>query len=347
MAIRLGINGFGRIGRQVARIAAGLTNIDLVAINDRADSETNAHLFKYDTTYGPFKGRVSVNNDELVIDGDHVKLISQADPAQIPWGDLGVDYVLESTGVFRRVEDCEKHLDGGAKYVLLSAPAKDKMPTYCFGINHHNWVTDGRPQVISNASCTTNCLAPMAHVLHNSFGIKKGLINTVHSYTNDQRLLDGGHKDLRRARSAAANIIPTSTGAAKTIGLIIPDLDGKMDGLAVRVPTVSGSLCDLTCTLEKDVTVDEVHEAIQRSVDGELDGILYLTHDPIVSTDIIQAEHSCIVDAQLTKVIGNNMVKMVGWYDNEWGYSVRCMDLIRYLVAENSKLNSTEGSTAG
>ncbi len=344
MAIRLGINGFGRIGRQVARIASGLTNIDLVAINDRADSETNAHLFKYDTTYGPFQGRVTIEGDDMVIDGDRVRLLSQDDPGQIPWGELGVEYVLEATGVFRTQEDCEKHLDGGASYVLLSAPAKDKMPTYCYGINHKNWVTEGRPQVISNASCTTNCLAPMAHVLHNAFGIKKGLINTVHSYTNDQRLLDGRHKDLRRARSAAANIIPTSTGAAKTIGLIIPELDGKMEGLAVRVPTVSGSLCDLTCTLEMDVTVDDIHEAIQRSVDGELDGVLFLTHDPIVSTDIIQAEHSCIVDAQLTKVIGGNMVKIVGWYDNEWGYSLRCVDLIRYLVAENSKLVGTEGS---
>ena len=347
MAIRLGINGFGRIGRQVTRIAAALPNIDLVAINDRADSETNAHLFKYDTTYGPFKGKVTIKGNDLVIDGDHVQLLSEASPGRIPWSDLGVEYVLESTGVFRRLAECEQHLEAGASFVLLSAPAKDNMPTYCMGINHKNWVTDGRPPVISNASCTTNCLAPMVHVLHNAFGLKKGLINTVHSYTNDQRLLDGGHKDLRRARSAAANIIPTSTGAAKTIGLIIPEVDGLLDGIAVRVPTVSGSLCDLTCTLNMDVTVDDVHEAIQRSVDGELDGILYLTHDPIVSTDIIQSEHSCIVDAQLTKVIGGNMLKIVGWYDNEWAYSARCVDLIRYLVAENSRELASKNSTAG
>jgi glyceraldehyde 3-phosphate dehydrogenase len=347
MAIRLGINGFGRIGRQVTRIAAAVPNIDIVAINDRADSETNAHLFKYDSTYGPFKGKVSISGNDLMIDGDQVRLLSESEPAKIPWGDLGVEYVLESTGVFRRTSECEQHLAGGAKYVLLSAPSKDTMPTYCMGINHQNWVTDGRPRIISNASCTTNCLAPMVHVLHNAFGIKKGLINTIHSYTSDQRLLDGGHKDLRRARSAAANIIPTSTGAAKTIGLIIPAMEGLMDGLAVRVPTVSGSLCDLTCTLAQDVTVDDVHEAIQHAVDGELDGIMYLTHDPIVSTDIIQSEHSCIVDAQLTKVIGGNMLKIVGWYDNEWAYSVRCVDLIRYLVAENSKELNNESGNAG
>ncbi len=264
MSIRIGINGFGRIGRLVARLAAQATDVDLVAFNDLVDPATNAHLFKYDSTYGRFAGQVELLGDELTVNGDKIKLLKEKDPALIPWGDLGVDFVLESTGVFTNVEACAKHLAGGAKYVMLSAPAKGAMPTYVFGVNHENWVSDGKPTVISNASCTTNCLAPMAKVLHDNWVIQRGLMNTIHAYTGDQNILDRGHKDLRRARSAAVNVIPTTTGAAKAIGLVIPELKGKLDGFATRVPVVTGSMVDLTVQLEREASV----EADQRQDGG-------------------------------------------------------------------------------
>ena len=336
MAIRLGINGFGRIGRQVTRIATDTAGIDLVAINDIADKATNAHLLKYDSTYGPFKGRAELDGEDLIINGDRLRLLSEMDPAKIPWGELGVDYVLESTGKFTTAEGCALHLAGGAKRVILSAPAKGPMPMYVMGVNNNRWVSDGRPAVISNASCTTNCLAPMAKVLVDNFGIEQGLMNTIHSYTNDQRVLDTAHKDLRRSRAAAQNIIPTSTGAAKAIGEVIPELAGKLDGFAVRVPTATGSLLDLTFTLSREASADELNAAFEAAAEGALKGILRVTKDPIVSSDIIQDDHSCIIDGLLTRVIQGRFAKVVGWYDNEWGYSRRCVDLLTFL-AETDK----------
>jgi glyceraldehyde 3-phosphate dehydrogenase len=334
MAIRIGINGFGRIGRLVARIASKHPGIDLVAFNDLCDAPTNAHLFKYDSTFRRYDGAVELQGDELVINGDRVKILCEKDPAALPWGDLGVDYVLESTGAFTNVEKCGLHLKGGAKQVVLSAPAKGEMPTYVMGVNHTLWAgADGKPQVVSNASCTTNCLAPVAKVLHENFGIKRGLMNTIHAYTNDQNILDQMHKDLRRARSAAVSIIPTTTGAAKAVGLVIPALKGKVDGFAMRVPTVTGSVVDLTIEMEKPGTADEINAKIIEAANGALKGILYAMADPIVSMDIVGDSHSSIFDLGLTKVIDGNFAKVVSWYDNEWGYSCRCIDLIEYMAA--------------
>lgn len=332
MSIRIGINGFGRIGRLVARIAAQAPDVDLVAFNDLVDPATNAHLFKYDSTYGRFPGTVELNGDELSINADKVKLFKEKDPALIPWGDLGVDFVLESTGVFTSVEACEKHLAGGAKQVVLSAPAKGPMPTYVFGVNHELWPSDGKPTVISNASCTTNCLAPVAKVLHDNWVIQRGLMNTIHAYTGDQNLLDRGHKDLRRARSAAVNVVPTTTGAAKAIGLVIPALKGRLDGFATRVPVVTGSMVDLTVELEREATAAEINAKMAEAAAGPLKGILYCATDPIVSTDIVGDPHSSIFDPPLTVVIGGNFAKIVSWYDNEWGYSNRCLDLMHYMA---------------
>ena len=332
--IRLGINGFGRIGRQVARIAAKDPEVDLVAFNDLCDAATNAHLFKYDSTYGRYAGRVELKSDEFIIDGDAVKLLSEKDPASLPWGDLGVEYVLESTGVFRDVAKCELHLKAGAKQVLLSAPAKDEMPTYVLGVNHQQWLTDGKPAVISNASCTTNCLAPVAKVLHDSFDIVRGLMNTIHAYTNDQRILDQLHSDLRRSRSAAVNIIPTTTGAAKAVGLVIPELKGKVDGFAMRVPVVTGSVVDLTVEVEKATTAEEVNIMLIEAAKGPLKGILAVTEEPIVSTDVIGDPHSSIADLEMTKVMDGTFVKVVSWYDNEWGYSSRCIDFFKYMTEQ-------------
>lgn len=332
MKIRIGINGFGRIGRLVARIAAKSADVDLVAFNDLVEPSTNAHLLKYDSTYGRFDGKIELLDNELLVNGDSVKLFKEKDPASIPWGDLGVDFVLESTGVFTNIESCEKHLAGGAKHVILSAPAKGEMPTYVFGVNHAKWEADGKPKVISNASCTTNCLAPVAMVLHENFTIKRGLMNTIHAYTNDQLVLDRGHKDLRRARSAAVNIIPTTTGAAKAIGLVIPDLKGKLDGFATRVPVVTGSMVDLTCELEKSTTAAEINALMAAAAAGPLLGILEYATDPIVSSDIVQSSFSSIFDSGLTCVNGGNFVKTISWYDNEWGYSCRCVDLMKYMA---------------
>jgi glyceraldehyde 3-phosphate dehydrogenase len=333
MAIRIGINGFGRIGRLVARIASKHPGIDLVAFNDLCDAATNAHLFKYDSTFRRFDGTVELQGSELVINGDRVKTFAEKDPAALPWGDLGVDYVLESTGAFTNVEKCGLHLKGGAKQVVLSAPAKGEMPTYVMGVNHKQWLSDGKPQVVSNASCTTNCLAPVAKVLHENFGIKRGLMNTIHAYTNDQKILDQMHKDLRRARSAAVSIIPTTTGAAKAVGLVIPALKGKVDGFAMRVPTVTGSVVDLTIEMEKPGTAEEINAKIIEAANGELKGILYAMADPIVSMDIVGDPHSSIFDLALTKVMDGNFAKVVSWYDNEWGYSCRCIDLMEFMAA--------------
>ena len=333
--IRLGINGFGRIGRQVARIATGHPEFDLVAFNDLCDPATNAHLFKYDSTYGRFDGTVELSGSEFVVNGDAVKLLCEKDPGKLPWADLGVDFVLESTGAFRDVEKCEAHLRAGARQVLLSAPAKGKMPTYVLGVNGEHWITDGKPAVISNASCTTNCLAPVAMVLNDNWVIKRGLMNTIHAYTNDQNLLDQMHGDLRRARSAAVNIIPTTTGAAKAIGLVIPELDGKVDGFAMRVPTITGSAVDLTVELGKPATKEEINAKFVEAADGPLRGILAVTDDPIVSTDVIKDPHSSIVDPAWTKVIDGTFAKVVSWYDNEWGYANRCIDFFLYMAAQN------------
>jgi glyceraldehyde 3-phosphate dehydrogenase len=335
MAIRIGINGFGRIGRLVARLAARHPEVDLVAFNDLVDPATNAHLFKYDSTYGRFAGTVELAGDELLVNGDKVMLLKEKDPAALPWGDLGVDFVLESTGVFTDVEKCSLHLKGGAKQVILSAPAKGEMPTYVLGVNHEKWLGDGKPSVVSNASCTTNCLAPMAKVLHDNFGIVRGLMNTIHAYTNDQNILDRGHKDLRRARAAAVNIIPTTTGAAKAIGLVIPELKGKLDGFATRVPVVTGSLVDLTCELATETSKDEINARMAAAAAGPLAGILYCTTDPIVSTDIVGDPHSSIFDPALTTVSGGKFAKTVSWYDNEMGYSNRCVDLMLYMAKQS------------
>jgi glyceraldehyde 3-phosphate dehydrogenase len=334
MKIRIGINGFGRIGRLVSRIAAKHAEVDLVAFNDLVDPATNAHLFKYDTTYGRFDGAVELTGDNLIVNGDKVRLFKEKDPAAIPWGELGVDFVLESTGVFTDVEKCGLHLKGGAKHVLLSAPAKGEMPTYVFGVNHSKWVADGKPTVVSNASCTTNCLAPMAKVINDNWGIVRGLMNTIHAYTGDQNILDRGHKDLRRARSAAVNIIPTTTGAAKAIGLVIPELKGKLDGLATRVPVVTGSMVDLTCELTKSTTKEELNAKMAEAAAGPLKGILGIATDPLVSSDMIGESHSSIFDPALTSVLGGNFAKTISWYDNEWGYSCRCVDLMLYMAQQ-------------
>lgn len=335
MKIRIGINGFGRIGRLVARIAAKHPEVDLVAFNDLVEPATNAHLFKYDSTYGPFDGTVELAGNELIVNGDKIRLLMEKDPAALPWGDLGVEFVLESTGIFTNMEKCSLHLQGGARYTILSAPAKGEMPTYVYGVNHQNWHNDGRPAVLSNASCTTNCLAPMAKVLNDNFGIVRGLMNTIHAYTNDQNILDRGHKDLRRARAAAVNIIPTTTGAAKAIGLVIPELKGKLDGFATRVPVVTGSMVDLTCEVSTATSKDEVNAKMAAAAAGPLAGVLKYTEEPLVSTDMIADSHSSIFDAGLTSVIGGNFVKTVSWYDNEWGYSCRCVDLMLYLAQQS------------
>jgi glyceraldehyde 3-phosphate dehydrogenase len=337
MGIRVGINGFGRIGRQIARIASHRPDFELVAFNDLTDAATNAHLFKYDSTYGRFDGEVRLDGDTLHVNANAVRLLQEADPAKLPWGELGVDYVYECTGRFTNTEQCGLHLHGGAQRVILSAPAKGEMPTYVCGVNHTQWEADGCPAVVSNASCTTNCLAPVAKVLHERFGIQRGLMNTIHAYTNDQRILDQQHKDLRRARSAAVNVIPTTTGAAKAVALVIPALKGKLDGFAVRVPVVTGSLVDFTCNLERPATAEELNEVFRVAAAGELKGILLATDDPLVSSDIIQESHSCVVDLGLTKVLGGDLAKVVAWYDNEWGYSNRCIDLAAYMAGVDAR----------
>jgi glyceraldehyde 3-phosphate dehydrogenase len=329
---RIAINGFGRMGRTITRIAKLRGHYDVVAVNDLAAAEDLAYAFKYDSIHGVYTGEVRHSGDGIVIDGDPFVVLSEKDPRKLPWGDLGVDYVVESSGQFRRLAELEWHLEAGAKRVLLTVPSKDPLPaTLVMGVNDH--VVTSESRIISNASCTTNCVAPVAKVLHEQFRIKRGLLTTVHAYTSDQRLVDAPHKDKRRSRSAATNIVPTSTGAARAVGSVIPDLAGKLDGMAMRVPVPDGSVVDLTVELEKAVTADAVNQAMRdAAASGPLAGILEYCTDPIVSGDIIGNSHSSIFDAELTQVIGDHMVKVISWYDNEWGYSTRVEELIGRLA---------------
>ncbi|MAN24678.1 MAG: type I glyceraldehyde-3-phosphate dehydrogenase [Gemmatimonadetes bacterium] len=327
--VPVGINGFGRIGRLVFRAACEQGGIEVKAINDLTDAQTLAHLLKFDSTHGRFNGEVGVDGDDLIVNGKRIRIIAERDPAKLPWGNMGADLVLESTGLFSERAQAEAHIQAGAKKVVISQPAKGEDLTVVLGVNDQE--IDSGHTILSNASCTTNCLAPMAKVLHEHFGIVKGMMNTIHSYTNDQRILDLPHKDLRRARSAAVSMIPTTTGAAAAVGKVLPDLAGKLDGLSVRVPTPDGSLTDFTAILEKDVTVDDINMAFKESAENSLQGILEYSEDPLVLADIIGNPHSCIFDAQSTNVVEGNMVKILGWYDNEWGYSNRCVDLLKRL----------------
>jgi glyceraldehyde 3-phosphate dehydrogenase len=322
----VGINGFGRIGRNFFRaLTAAGADIELVAANDLGDKATMAHLLKYDTILGRFPADVVATDDGITVGGKPIKILAERDPANLPWGDLGVDVVIESTGFFTKAADARKHVDAGAKKVIISAPASDEDVTIVMGVNDGDY-DPAKHTIISNASCTTNCLGPLAKVLNDAFGIERGLMTTIHAYTQDQNLQDGPHKDLRRARAAALNIVPTSTGAAKAIGLVLPELKGKLDGYALRVPVPTGSATDLTVTVARSASVDEVKAAYKAAADGPLKGLLTYTEDPIVSSDIVTDPASCIFDAGLTKVIGDQ-VKVVGWYDNEWGYSNRLVDL--------------------
>jgi len=331
VTIRVGINGFGRIGRNYFRaLLEQGADIEVVAVNDLGDTATTAHLLKYDTILGRLKQEVSHTADTITVDGHTIKVLSERNPADIPWGELGVDIVIESTGIFTKREDAAKHLAGGAKKVLISAPAKDEDITIVMGVNQDKY-DPANHHVISNASCTTNCVAPMAKVLDENFGIVKGLMTTVHAYTNDQRILDFPHKDLRRARAAAENIIPTTTGAAKATALVLPQLKGKLDGLAMRVPVPTGSVTDLVVELSREVTKEEVNAAFQKASEGELKGLLDYTEDPIVSSDIVNAPASCTFDSSLTMVQEGKNVKVIGWYDNEWGYSNRLVDLTVFV----------------
>lgn len=332
MAVKVGINGFGRIGRNFFRAALKKNvDLDIVAFNDLTDAKTLAHLLKYDSTFGQFEGEVVAKEDSLVVNGKEIKILKETDPAKLPWKDLGVDIVIESTGRFTNKEDAVKHIQAGAKKVIISAPAKNEDITIVMGVNEDKYDPNAH-HVISNASCTTNCLAPFAKVLHNKFGIKRGLMTTVHSYTNDQRILDLPHKDLRRARSAAMSIIPTTTGAAKAVALVLPELKGKLNGFAMRVPTPDVSVVDLVAELEKNVTVEEVNAVLKEAAENELKGILGYTDEPLVSMDFKGDSRSSIVDGLSTMVMEGNMVKVVSWYDNEWGYSNRVVDLAKYVA---------------
>jgi glyceraldehyde 3-phosphate dehydrogenase len=330
VTIKVGINGFGRIGRNFFRaVQASGADITIVAANDLMDNASIAHLLKYDSVLGVLADDVSATEDSITVGGTTIKVFAEKDPAQIPWGELGADIVVESTGIFTDATKAKAHIDGGAKKVVISAPAKNEDATFVMGVNHEDYDPENH-HIVSNASCTTNCLAPMAKALNDELGIVKGLMTTVHAYTQDQNLLDGPHKDLRRARAAALSIIPTSTGAAKAIGLVLPDLKGKLDGYALRVPTPTGSATDLTFEAGRETSVDEVNAIVRKAAEGPLKGFLKYTEDPIVSADIVTDPSSCIFDSGLTKVIGNQ-VKVVGWYDNEWGYSNRLIDLIVHM----------------
>jgi glyceraldehyde 3-phosphate dehydrogenase len=332
MPVRVGINGFGRIGRNVFR--AGLAadaDIEWVAVNDITDNATLAHLLQYDTAYGRYPGTVESNDDGLVVDGKPVKVLAERDPANLPWADLGVDVVLESTGLFTKRDDAAKHLAAGAKKVIISAPATGPDVTIVLGVNDGDYDPD-QHHVISNASCTTNCLAPPAKIANDTVGIKHGLMTTIHAYTSDQRLQDSPHKDLRRARAAAMNLIPTSSGAAKAVGLVLPELNGKLTGFAIRAPVITGSVVDLTFEAERETSADELNNAFRAAAEGPLQGILRYTEAPIVSSDIVADPHSSILDAELTQVIDGTLVKLVAWYDNEWGYSNRCVDILQKVL---------------
>ena len=334
MTTRVGINGFGRIGRNFFRAALEQgADIEIVAVNDLTDNKTLAHLLKYDSITGRFQGEVSYDDEGIVVDGKHIKVLAQRNPADLPWGELGVEVVVESTGFFTDGEKAKAHIEAGAKKVVISAPAKNVDGTFVMGVNEADY-DNATMNIVSNASCTTNCLAPLAKVLEENFGIERGIMTTIHSYTGDQRVLDAPHKDLRRARAAALNMIPTKTGAAQAVALVLPALDGKFDGLAVRVPTPTGSLTDLTFIAKKEVSVEAVKAAVKAAAEGELKGVLKYTEDPIVSSDIVGDPHTSIFDATETKVIGN-LVKVLSWYDNEWGYSNA---LVRLTALVGSKL---------
>lgn len=333
MAAKVGINGFGRIGRLVFRAMEKDPAFDIVAINDPGSITAAAHLLKYDSIHGRVYDEVRVDGDSIVVDGRTVKVLSDRDPANLPWGELGVDLVIESTGFFTDANAAHAHIDAGAKKVLITAPAKNEDITIVMGVNDDQY-DPAKHHIVSNASCTTNCLAPFAKVLMDSFGIKRGFMNTIHSYTNDQKVLDQSHKDLRRARAANLSMIPTTTGAARAVSLVLPELKGKLDGFATRVPTPDGSMVDLTVELEREVTVEEVNEAIKAAAEGPLKGILAYVEDPIVSADIVGDSHSSLFDSKLTMVLGGkgNLVKCVSWYDNEWGYSNRVKDLAKIML---------------
>ncbi len=332
MAVKVGINGFGRIGRNIYRAARGDSEIDIVAVNDITDSDCLAHLLKYDSILGVLDAEVSCREDALIIDGKEIKVLSERDPADLPWGDLGVEVVVESTGLFRERDLAAKHLTGGAKKVIISAPAKGEDITIVLGVNHEKYNKDEH-HIISNASCTTNCLAPVAKVLLDNFGIKRGLMTTIHAYTSDQRILDAPHSDMRRTRAAALSMIPTTTGAAAATGLVLPELVGKLDGMAIRVPTPNVSVVDLVAELEKDASADDINAAMKEAAEGSLKGILEYIAVPLVSIDFNGNPHSSIFDSLATMALEGGLVKVISWYDNEWGYSNRVKDLIKYVTA--------------
>ena len=331
MPIKIGINGFGRIGRNVVRAALDNPNVEIVAANDLTDTATLGHLLKYDSILGPIHGTVTVDGDAIVVNGKRIKIFAIKDPAEIDWSSVGAQIVVESTGRFTEAKDASKHLRGTVKKVIISAPAKNEDITIVLGVNEKSY-DPAKHNIISNASCTTNCLAPFVKVLQENFGIEKGSMTTIHSYTNDQNVLDFPHKDLRRARAAALNMIPTTTGAAKAISLVMPELKGKLDGYAMRVPTPDVSVVDLVVVLSKNTTTEEVNAALKAAAEGPMKGILAYTEDPVVSTDMLHNPNSSIIDAQLTKVLGGNLCKVVSWYDNEWGYSMRVVDLAEFLA---------------
>ncbi|MCK4358560.1 MAG: type I glyceraldehyde-3-phosphate dehydrogenase [Candidatus Cloacimonetes bacterium] len=328
--INIAINGFGRIGRLVFRVMQERENFNVLAVNDITDAKTLAQLLKYDSTHGQFKGSVEAKENALIVNGKEIKVFAIRDPADLPWKELNIDVVIEATGVFRKRAQIAKHLEAGAKKVLLTVPAKDEIDaTIVLGVN--DYMLKPEHKIVSNASCTTNCLAPIVKVLHDNFGIKYGLMTTIHAYTSDQKLLDAPHKDLRRARSAAMNIIPTTTGAAKATGKVIPELEGKLDGMAMRVPVLNGSIVDFLCVVNKETTVEEINTAMKKAAENDLKGILQYSEEPLVSTDIIGNPYSSIFDSSLTKVMQENLVKVISWYDNEWGYSCRVVDLIEKI----------------
>ncbi len=333
MGIKVGINGFGRIGRNVMRTALGDADIDFVAVNDLTDTKTLAHLLKYDSVMGNLEHNISATTNSIKVEADGFRVFSEKDPALIDWNSVGAEIVIESTGRFTNAEDAKKHLGGTVKKVIISAPAKGEDVTIVLGVNDEMYDA-GKHNIISNASCTTNCLAPVAKVMHDKFGIRNALMNTIHSYTNDQQLLDLPHKDLRRARAAGLSMIPTSTGAAKAVALVIPALKGKFDGISVRVPTPNVSLVDVTMNLEKDTTTEEVNRVLKDAANEEMKGILQFSEEPLVSIDFRGNPHSSIVDAENTKVIGGSCVKILSWYDNEWGYSCRVRDLVKFIAAK-------------
>ncbi len=332
MSVKVAINGYGRIGRCFHRAILGDEEIEIVAINDLTDAKTLGHLLKYDSVHRKFPGTVAVDGSKLIINGKAITVYAEKDPSKLPWEELEVDIVLEATGIFRDREGAGKHLEAGAKRVVISAPAKEPDATFVFGVNHKNYDPE-KHFIVSNASCTTNCLAPVAKILLEKFGIEKGFLTTVHSYTADQRLLDAPHKDLRRARAAAVSMVPTTTGAAKAVGLVIPELKGKFNGISIRVPTPDVSLIDFVCVVKKDVTIDEVNNALKEAAEGELKGVLGYTEEELVSVDYMGNRLSSVIDAKSTDVIGNNLIKIISWYDNEFGYSSRLGDLIKYMCS--------------